>query len=68
MEEHQAIRELARILKAHGVEEETAVTISLLVDEAPKRSKLMFWLKQNPKSTEQEICRKAKEIARTQNV
>lgn len=62
MEDRSAIRELAKRLKAARVDQETGVSISLMVREGARREQLMAWMEENPQATPAEICKKARAL------
>ena len=66
MEEREEIGLLMMKLKAAGVRGETALNISLRVDEGDKRARMIAWLENHPDATVQEICTKTKELHREQ--
>jgi hypothetical protein len=59
-----SIAQLATLMKAAGVDRETALTISLRVRKDEKRAQMIKWMEENPTATPPEICRKSREVAR----
>ncbi len=66
--EGKQIIELGELLCEHNVEQETALTISLMIQQEKKRLKMIAWLKENPKVTIKEICEKARTLKGEQDM
>lgn len=58
------IEHLARLMKAHGVDRDTALNVSLRVRKEEAREQMILWLEQNPTATPDEISQKSRDVAK----
>ena len=67
VQEEMQIKALGERLGEHGVDKESAITISIMVDEADKRARLTEWIDSHPKASHQEILKAARKLAKEQS-
>lgn len=59
----KTIYKLGTLLKEAGMEQEDALTVSLIVSRPGRAQKLIEWLEAHPKATHEEIGSKALDLA-----
>ena len=60
--DRSAVREIFALLDKIGMDDETALTLSLRVRRAEHQPKMLQWLRENPDATPMEALRKSREI------